>query len=237
MTLCLLIRHGHSESNAAGVLSGRMPAVALTERGRAQAHAVGAALASVPLTALVSSPLERCLETAAAIAAGQQALAVTQDEELIECAYGAWTGRTLADLAKEPLWRQVQQRPETVTFPPSTSFASESFADMGERAVAAMARHDAAVSQAHGPDAVWAAVTHGDLAKSVVNDAVGAPFRHMQRLVIDPGSVTAIRYTAERPYLLGLNMDPTRVADLVRALAGSSTDAVPGGGAGGAAGD
>lgn len=231
MAIALLVRHGHSTANAEGVLSGRLPGVTLTERGRSEAAALGRALASVGLVRLVSSPLERCLLTARAISEDHPAHPpVETDERLVECGYGAWTGRKLADLTKEPLWRTVQGQPSAVRFPDSPDHVAESLRGVAERAVAAVREIDAAVEAQHGADAVWVAVSHGDVIKAVLADAAGQHLDQFQRFVVESGSVAAVRYTPHRPFLLGLNSDPSRVAALT-ASAGHGADgqATPGG--------
>lgn len=232
MAICLLVRHGHSEGNAAGVLSGRLPGVLLTERGREQVAALGATLQPVALVRVVSSPLERCMATADALVAGRDGLSVEADERLVECGYGAWTGRSLSELAKEPLWNAVQFHPGEVTFPPSPTYAAESMAGMAARVVAAVQDLDAQVTAQFGPGAVWAAVTHGDLVKSVVNHVVGARFEDVQRVNADPASVAVLRFTPQRPYLLGLNIDPARIAGVVAGHSGGQDAATPGGSTG-----
>src|ERR1051325_4755743 len=100
------------------MLAGWTPELHLDDRGRAQASALADRLAPVPLAAVVSSPLERCRETAEAVLAK----GVTRpekpeiDERFGEVRYGDWTGRPLAELAKEPLWSVVQAHPSAVVF-------------------------------------------------------------------------------------------------------------------------
>jgi probable phosphomutase (TIGR03848 family) len=117
MTTLLLLRHGRTTANASGVLAGWTPGVSLDDTGRAQADAVAARLGPVALAAVVSSPLERCQETATALLAGRDGLRVSTDERIGECRYGDWTGRPLKELAKDPLWKVVQQHPSAVVFP------------------------------------------------------------------------------------------------------------------------
>ena len=171
-------------------------------------------LADVPLIRVVSSPIERCHATAQGIASGRP-LDLVLDEDLGECRYGAWTGAPLADLAKDPLWQVVQNHPSRARFPDSPTYAGEGLADMAHRVVAAVRRHDAAVEAEHGPHAVWVAVTHGDPIKAVVADAVGSHLDHFQRIHTGPASVTVIRYTDHRPFLLASNVTAERLAALV----------------------
>src|SRR2546430_12305243 len=101
------------------VLTGRTPGIRLDDRGREQASALAARLAAVPLDAIVTSPLERCRETADAIAAARNGhpLAVQEDERLAEVRYGDWTGKPLKRLAKEPLWRGGEGPPPRAALP------------------------------------------------------------------------------------------------------------------------
>ena len=231
MPTVILVRHGRSSANTAGVLAGRTPGVHLDDTGVQQAGAVGERLAGVRLAAAVTSPLERCRETAREITSRQAAaLRATTDKQLSECDYGEWQGRPIKELAKEKLWKTVQAQPSAVTFP-----NGESMRAMQDRAVAAIRRHDSRVGAEHGDDAVWLAVSHGDLIKSILADALGTHLDLFQRIHVDPGSVSIIRYGDTRPFVLGTN---THAGDLswltppTKARARRRGDAVVGGGAG-----
>src|SRR3954454_855341 len=158
----LLVRHGLTEANKGGLLAGWSPGVHLAEQGREQAAALAQRLAKVPLTAVVSSPLERCQETAAALVA-ERDVDITTDDRLGECRYGDWTGQELKKLAKDPLWKVVQAHPSAATFP-----GGESLRDTQARAVAAIRETNALL----GEDATWIAVSHGDVIKAIVADAL-----------------------------------------------------------------
>lgn len=201
MPTVILVRHGRTSANAAGTLAGRMPGVMLDEVGQGQAKRVATRLAAVPLTALVTSPLERCRQTAKEIAAAQPARPrVGREQGLTECDYGEWQGRALKELMKEKLWKSVQSQPSAVTFP-----GGESMAAMQARSVGAVRRRDAQVTDEHGPGSVWAAVTHGDIVKSVLADALGMHLDLFQRIHVDPGSVSIVHYAENRPFVLAMN--------------------------------
>jgi probable phosphomutase (TIGR03848 family) len=201
MATVILVRHGRTEANATGVLAGRTPGVRLDATGIEQADRLAERLAKVPLAAVVSSPLERCRDTAAAIAAAQASrLRVARERGLTECDYGEWQGRTLKELAKLKLWKTVQTQPSAAEFP-----GGESMTAMEARAVAAVRRRDAAIEAEHGAGAVWVAVSHGDIIKSVLADALGMHLDLFQRIHVDPASVSIVRYTATRPYVLASN--------------------------------
>ncbi len=235
MATVLLIRHGRTTANASGTLAGWTPGVGLDEVGREQAAAVGRRLAEagVPIVRVVSSPLQRCLETAFAVAqaAGGGIPEPSVDDRLGECRYGAWTGRLLSELAQEPLWRVVQDHPSAAVFPDG-ELPGESLAAMQARALAAVREHDRAVTTEHGAGAVWIAVSHGDVVKSIVADAAGTHLDLFQRIVVDPASVSVVRYTPRRPFVVRVNDIGGPLTGLVVAPEPAGGDAAVGGGAG-----
>jgi probable phosphomutase (TIGR03848 family) len=201
MTTVLLIRHGRTSANTAGVLVGRTSGVELDETGVQQVAELGTRLSGVPLQAVVTSPLRRCRQTAQAVLAAQSdgcALAVEQG--FVECAYGEWTGRPLRELSKDKLWNAVQHQPSAVRFP-----GGESMSEMSARAISSVRSWDARIAAEHGPHAVWAAVSHGDIIKAILADALGMHLDSFQRIVVDPASISIVRYTAARPYLITAN--------------------------------
>jgi probable phosphomutase (TIGR03848 family) len=234
MTLVLLVRHGRTTANATGVLAGWSPGVHLDERGEQQAAELAKRLAQVPLAAVVSSPLDRCRQTTDILVADREPLPVHRDERLGECRYGDWTGRPLSELAGEPMWKVVQQHPAAAVFPGPEG---ESMAAMSARAVAAVREWNARIAEEHGPDAVYAICTHGDIIKAIAADALGLHLDLFQRITADPCSVTAIRYTEVRPFVVRLNDVGGDPAAYVPARPSSAEavaegDAAVGGGAG-----
>ncbi|WP_130012455.1 MSMEG_4193 family putative phosphomutase [Serinicoccus sediminis] len=240
MAICILLRHGRTQANADGVLAGWTPGLGLDDTGAGQARAAGSRLAATPLAAVVASPLQRCQETAAAVLAAQPADRAVQrhtEERLGEARYGAWTGRPLKELAEEPLWREVQDHPSGVTFPADEAFAHESMAQMAARAVEAVTEWDARIEGEHGAGAVWVAVSHGDVIKAILADALATALDDFQRIVVDPASLSLVHRTPGRPFVLRTNdtgSDPVDLSGLVTRLAaqGASGDAEVGGGAG-----
>lgn len=208
MAVVLLVRHGRTTANTSGVLAGWTPGVGLDDHGRTQADTLAHRIADAGVTVVrvVSSPLQRCLETAELLVGTAAAgIPIEQDERLGEARYGAWTGRKLSELAKEDLWRVVQDQPSAVRFPDGDAYPGESMAGMQSRALDVVRSVDAEVEKAHGPDAVWVAVSHGDVIKAVLADAAGAHLDQFQRIQVDPASVSVVRYTARRPFLLRSN--------------------------------
>ncbi len=230
MTTVLLLRHGRTTTNASGVLAGHQP-VGLDEVGQAQARAVGDRLAAakLPLAAVVSSPLPRCRETLSLALPDFADISV--DDGIVECRYGDWTGRPLQELAKEPLWATVQAHPSAAVFPGADG---ESMAVMSARAIAAVRGWDARLTESHGADAVWLACSHGDIIKAIIADALGMHLDLFQRIAVEPASITVIRYTPLRSFVLRMNDTGGDLAPFVPKVDGEPTsDAAVGGGSGG----
>jgi probable phosphomutase (TIGR03848 family) len=192
MRLLLLLRHAVTDHTGAR-LSGWTPGLHLSEEGRQQAKDLAERLGPVPLDALYASPLERCRETAAAIA-DAKGLAVETLEEVGEVRYGDWTGRTLKELAKEPLWKVVQATPSAARFP-----GGESLYQMQARAVQAIER----LRPVH-PEQTVAVCSHADVIKALVCHYLGMHLDLFQRVVVSPASLTAIAF-GPVPYLARLN--------------------------------
>lgn len=221
MATVLLVRHGRTTANATGLLAGRTPGVLLDDVGEQQAARTAERLADVPLAGIVTSPLERCTQTAAALVAERtDAPPTVIDDRLTECGYGTWQNRPLAELAKEDLWKVVQTEPSAARFP-----EGESLVEMQERAVAAIREHDAD----HAGEAVWVAVSHGDVIKSVLADALGMHLDQFQRITVHPASVSIVRYGEQRSDVIAMN---TEAGDLSWLAHFSGGDAPVGGGAG-----
>lgn len=195
MTTVVLIRHGRTSANANGILAGRAPGVGLDAQGRRQARTLGTRLRGVALDAVAHSPLERCVQTADGLMAHHPGVQRRPDDRLTECDYGQWTGRALADLATDPLWPVIQSAPSTVTFP-----GGESMLAMTRRAT-----HAIADLVALHPDGVVAVVSHGDVIKAILSDALGQPFDEFQRIVVGPGSMSVVRYHGDRAMVLRMN--------------------------------
>ncbi|MFZ2172447.1 MAG: histidine phosphatase family protein [Rhodococcus sp. (in: high G+C Gram-positive bacteria)] len=195
----VLLRHGRSTSNTARTLAGRSPGVALDDHGREQAEGVVVRLAQVEIEEIVHSPLLRCEQTVVPLARARGLIPVVE-ERLVEVDYGTWTGRDLKTLLEEPLWKVVQQHASAAVFPDG-----EGLAQVQARAVAAVREHDARLRERHGRDVVWLACTHGDVIKSILADALGTHLDGFQRIVAEPASLSVVRYTSTRPYVLKMN--------------------------------
>ncbi|WP_392508451.1 MSMEG_4193 family putative phosphomutase [Naumannella halotolerans] len=229
MTTVLLVRHGRSTANTARVLAGRSPGVHLDDHGRAQAEALGEALIGIDLAAAVSSPMERCRETTELLLRGRD-VELSIDEDLTECDYGQWTNRLLSELSGQPLWKRVQSAPSSVTFP-----EGEAMQAMAARGVQALRRHDRRIAAAHGDHAIWLAVSHGDVIKAILADALGMHLDHFQRISVAPAALSILAINDGSLRVLTLNAGTDLAALVPRAPV---TEGTPGGDVGAeAAGD
>lgn len=201
MATVVLVRHGRTAANVAGVLAGRASGVGLDEVGREQAARTAERLSAVPLAAVVSSPLLRCRQTARAIIGRQVGTPEAPlDRGFIEADYGAWQGHAISELAREPLWAVVQSRPSAAVFP-----GGESLPAMQARALAALGRHARSVDERFGQESVFAVVTHADIIKSLIVAAQGRPLDEFQRVAVAPASVSIVRYSNETAAVLAVN--------------------------------
>jgi broad specificity phosphatase PhoE len=178
MATLFLIRHGLTRETGR-VLYGRSDGVSLDERGRAEAVRLAERFRPVRLTAIYSSPLDRCVQTVEPLASAQR-LTIALSPGLIEMDAGTWTGKTLTSLRRRAAWRDVQVAPGSFRFP-----GGESFAEAGERVVAELGR----IARRHSRGRV-AIATHGDIVRIVLCYLTGAPIDRLQSSVIDTASVS-----------------------------------------------
>jgi len=229
MTTVLLIRHGRTKANADGILAGWKPGVLLDAVGRKQAAAMAERLEGVRIPRIVSSPLERTMATADAIAAFQRRKPLMDiDDRFGEAHYGDWTGKPLKDLAAEPMWKVVQSHPSAAVFPGADG---ESMAAMSHRAVSAIREWNDMI----GPEGMYAVVSHGDVIKAILADALGMHLDAFQRIRVDPCSLSIIQYTSHRPFVVRSNDSTTELSKLLAPSKPKhvpSGDAAVGGGAG-----
>ena len=206
----VLIRHAHSEANAAGILSGRLPNVHLSEKGIVQAEDLAVRLGEFPIANLRISPMERCFET---ISPWINSIVLPKypkfepmiDQELTEVDYGAWSGKKLAVLSRNKLWKTVQESPSRMYFP-----RGEGIAQMQSRAMKSV--HEAVATSGKGSAVI---VSHGDVIKSIVASALGMHLDEFQRIVIDPASISILDFTTTKPRTLLLNDSRSVVTHLL----------------------
>jgi probable phosphoglycerate mutase len=168
--------------------------VHLSEDGRTQAEAVADRLAKAPIKAIYSSPIDRTLETAQAVAA-KHGLDVQLLDDIGEVQYGSWTNRSLKSLARTKLWIKLQRFPSAARFP-----QGETLFEVQARAVAELER-----IQARHPKQTVCVVSHADVIKLVVAHYLGVHIDLFQRIAIGPASVSAIAVDDQGPMVLAVN--------------------------------
>ena len=208
----VLIRHAHSEANAAGILSGRLPNVHLSEKGLKQSEDLALRLGNFQVSNLRISPMERCFETIAPwinsiVLPNNPKFSPIIDQELTEVDYGSWSGKNLAVLSKNRLWKTVQESPSRMYFP-----NGEGIAQMQSRAM--KSAHESISTKSKGSAVI---VSHGDVIKSIVASALGMHLDEFQRIVIDPASVSILDYSTIKPRVLLLNDSRSVITELVAA--------------------
>jgi len=220
----VLIRHAHSESNASGVLSGRLPNIHLSEKGRKQAENLATRLGLFPVSEVRVSPMERCEETIQPwLQMHEKKDAkpnVITDHAVNEVDYGLWSGKKLISLSRKREWKTVQESPSRMYFP-----NGEGIAAMQSRAMATV--HDLAKLPSNK---VAMIISHGDVIKSILASALGMHLDEFQRIIVDPASVSIIEYSSVKPRVLLINDSRAVVTDLL--LAPKRSKNLLGGGSG-----
>ena len=221
MARLVFIRHAHSTANDAGILSGQLPGVSLSKKGKKQALELVERLGASSFDSARISPLQRCEETISPwlnskYSQGLKSYSI--DEALIEMNYGSWSGRKLSSLSREKLWKEIQERPSTVQFP-----QGERMKTMQKRALSSVS--DALAEKKNGTHLF---VSHGDVLKAVVASLLKMKLDDFQSLVIDPASVTVIDFDGSKSRLLAFNDSYSPIAPMTAME--KSTKALLGGG-------
>jgi probable phosphoglycerate mutase len=206
----VLIRHAHSQANAAGILSGRLPHIHLSEKGLQQSEDLALRLGVFPVSNLRISPMERCFETIApwinsTVLPRNQKLKPIIDEEITEVDYGLWSGKKLSILSKNKMWKIVQESPSRMYFP-----KGEGIAQMQSRAMRSV--HESVSLKNKGAAVI---VSHGDVIKSIVASSLGMHLDEFQRIVIDPASISILDFSTNKPRVLLLNDSRSKVTELL----------------------
>lgn len=181
MTNILLVRHGRNEWVKKNRLAGWIPGVHLDEVGHKQAAEAAQRLAHLPIKAVYSSPVTRCLETADYIAR-QHGMLVQEVAALGEVRYGQWEGKKIKKLAKKPEWYAVQHFPSRFRFPDG-----ESLREVQQRAITALET----LAAQHEKDMI-VAVSHADVIKLVLAHYLGIHIDLFQRIGLSPASVSQL---------------------------------------------
>lgn len=227
MASIILVRHSRSTANTAGVLAGQAPGIALDEVGFTQAQGLVSRIGEIEMRRVISSPLQRCIETITPWHSTYCTTPIEIDHNFIESDYGSWTGQKLSDLSKEPLWKEIQKEPSNVTFP-----EGESFKAMFDRVSTGL---DEIIDSLNDDDNVII-VSHGDIIKLAIAKILDLPIDNFQKLVIDPASISIVKVEKQeesrRTALISMNESGTPLSKLLenKELAGLGGGKGDGGG-------
>ena len=221
MARLVFLRHAHSSANDAGILSGQLPGVSLSKKGRKQADHLVERIGSSHFDSVRISPLQRCEETITPWLKSKYSKGLKSyqiDEALIEMDYGSWSGRKLSSLSREKLWKEIQNRPSTVQFP-----QGERMRAMQKRALSSVF---ASIEEKKNGTHLF--VSHGDVLKAIVASLLKMKLDDFQSLVIDPASLTVIDFDGDKSRLLAFNDSHSPLAPMTSME--KSTKALIGGG-------
>jgi broad specificity phosphatase PhoE len=195
----LLIRHGESTWNVEHRLPGQLPGIELTAQGQLQAHRLAAALSGFPLSAIISSPLERAVETAEFLAEGR-ALTIQLEPDLMDIDLGHWTGQNRDRLFQsDPVWNAFVRNP---TVAPEDV---ETFPQLEERAVTAVERWLNKETTGTYP----AFVTHSDVIKLLLAHYLGLDAGRARALRIDNASASIVELSDHHQQIvIAINWNP-----------------------------
>jgi len=217
----VFLRHAHSSANDAGILSGQLPGVSLSSKGKKQATQLVERIGSSNFDSVRISPLQRCEETITPWLNSKYSKGIKNyqiDDALIEMDYGSWSGRKLSSLSREKLWKEIQNRPSTVQFP-----QGERMRAMQKRALSSVF---ASIEEKKNGTHLF--VSHGDVLKAIVASLLKMKLDDFQSLVIDPASLTVIDFDGEKSRLLAFNDSHSPLAPMTSME--KSTKALIGGG-------
>jgi broad specificity phosphatase PhoE len=197
MTRFYLARHGDNEFVMRGAIAGRLPNVQLNETGRTQAERLAALLAQSGAQHLFSSPLLRCMETAAPIAK-RLGIEIQAVDELLELDFGDWTGRLFSELEPLEHWRRYNLARSITRIP-----GGELMLEVQSRVVALFQK-----IQSQYPNDAVCIVSHGDVLRAAVMYYLGIPLDFVHRLRLDVGSLSIISLLPDGVEIESMNQTP-----------------------------
>jgi probable phosphomutase (TIGR03848 family) len=194
MTTFLLLRHAHSVANKAGILAGQLEGIGLSKDGIAQVNKLTSSFENLKIDRIISSPMQRCLETVEGIARSKRKR-ISIDERLIEMNYGSWSGKKLSKLSRMKEWKVIQTKPSAFRFP-----QGESFKELEERIESLLKD----LSRKYPKETILI-ITHGDIVKIAASLTVGSGLNNFQKFAIDPCSLTTLSWGSKARMLLTFN--------------------------------
>jgi probable phosphoglycerate mutase len=195
----LIVRHGQTVWNVEHRLPGQLAGVALNDNGRQQATRLAESLKVIPISAIVSSPLERAYHTAEYLAEGRN-LEIYTEPDLMDTNVGGWAGRVIDEVSKsDPNWKEYVKNP---TVAPE---GVEPFPAVQQRVVAAVERWLS--REDIGAYPVF--VAHADVIKVLLAHYMGMDVARAGTLFIDNASVSLVEVEPEQhPHIVAVGWSP-----------------------------
>ena len=194
MTTFLLLRHAHSVANKAGILAGQLEGIGLSKDGIAQVNKLTSSFENLKIDRIISSPMQRCLETVEGIARSKRKR-ISIDKRLIEMNYGSWSGKKLSKLSRMKEWKVIQTKPSAFRFP-----QGESFKELEERIESLLKD----LTRKYPKETILI-ITHGDIVKIAASLTVGSGLNNFQKFAVDPCSLTTLSWGSKARMLLTFN--------------------------------
>ncbi|MEE8304762.1 MAG: histidine phosphatase family protein [Candidatus Tectomicrobia bacterium] len=180
MALVILVRHGQTDENVSGKISGQGPAP-LNARGKEQAQAAADVLTALGASRILTSPIVRARQTADILAERLQ-VDIEEIRDLREVEYGDWEGQYFRDVRSHPMAHLVFNDPIKAVFP-----NGESLRDVQQRGVQAIE----SVHRTY-PQGVIVLVSHGDVIRTSLAHYLDMPFNEYRRLNLDNGAISVL---------------------------------------------
>jgi probable phosphomutase (TIGR03848 family) len=202
MSTIIFLRHGHSAANATDTLTGQLPGIGLSSKGKKQAVELIDRIGGKRIDFLHLSPIERCQLTIDPWLRSKNSNSLLSYEirdGLSEIDFGDWSGQKLSSLRRKPLWKDVQSRPSSVTFP-----GGESFRKVQRRAVAAV--EDILAIKG---DKTHLVVSHSDTIKLILAHYSSMKLDSFQSLIINPASFSVLKSHKAGTSILTINNQST----------------------------
>lgn len=200
MSRIFLLRHAHSTANAKGILAGRMENVTLSKTGLTQRKSLELRLTGAKFDQVLSSPMQRCLET---IETFHQNPSIA--DEFQEVHYGDWTGRKTSSLMRNASWREIHKHPASVRFP-----NGETLPEVQTRALLGLDTH---VRKSAKNILIS---THADVVKVLILHALGTHLNNIDKLAIDNASISILEREGNDLKVLRVNDNSSSIKELLK---------------------